>query len=289
MFGPHVNRDYATGTRPGLTSHIAMAQVDAYDQAKFHMRAAAVFVGGPKTREITLAPEERGALRSYISESHMKVIAHSAYSAHPWKGDPDAARYIVEELKVCQESGITGLVVHLPKLPASSVMKYIERLQSPDVENVRVYLETPAVKPSESYYETPTKLANLFSKIRTVDPGLDRFGLCFDTAHLWTCGVDLASYDAANDWLVDLEAHSRVIGPDATMIHLNDSERERGVGPDTHSGLTKGRIWSEYASNLPASGLAAVVDYAKRHDTPTILERKPREALIDDYHLLMRL
>lgn len=289
MFGPHVNRDHASGTRPGIVMHIATAQVEAHDEAGFDIRSAAVFVGGPKTREITLKPEERSVLKTFINDTNFKVIAHSSYSAHPWKGDPDASRYIVEELKVCQEAGITGLVVHLPKLPVANVMKYIERLQSPDVENVRLYFETPAVKPSESYYETPSKIAGLFSKVRTIDPGLDRFGLCFDTAHLWTCGVDLQSYEAADDWLTDLESYSRVIPPSATMIHLNDSERERGIGPDTHAGLAKGRIWQKYESNLRASGLACVVDYAKRHDMPAILERKPKEAILEDYHILMRL
>jgi hypothetical protein len=70
------------------------------------------------------------------------------------------------------------------------------------------------------------------------------------------------------------------------MVHLNDSERPRGIGPDTHAGLATGKIWGEYRDRLGESGLAAFTDYAQRHDTPVILERKPKEALKNDYFIL---
>jgi endonuclease IV len=251
------------------------------------LEAASIFVGGPKNRNITLTPPERAELKRFVEATGVRVIAHSAYSAAPWSGDPDAARYIREELSVCAQSGIEGLVVHLPKRPVADVMRYIGRLVEPSAAGVRVYLETPAVKPSESYYETPAKLAALFREIRReLDPRSERFGLCVDTAHLWTCGVDVASRAAAESWLHDLEAEAADIPPEAVMIHLNDSKRERGVGPDAHEALCEGRIWERYARNLGASGLAAVVEYARRHGTPMILERKPNAALVRDYLLL---
>ena len=73
------------------------------------------------------------------------------------------------------------------------------------------------------------------------------------------------------------------------MIHLNDSERLRGVGPDTHAPLAAGKIWGSYRDNLAGSGLAAFTDYAQRHDSPVILERKPKEALKNDYLILRKL
>ncbi len=289
-FGPHVNRYYAQGPRPGMVEHLEVARREASTEAGFTAMSAAMFVGGPKNREITLQPEERAPLREYIKRTGICVIAHSSYSAQPWRGDPDAARFIREELRVCQEAGIMGLVVHLPKLPVENVMRYIGRLHTFDAPNVRVYLETPAVRPTESYYETPEKLAALFTAIRQdLDPNLDRFGLCIDSAHLWTCGVDLQSYEAADAWLHGLEAVSDIIPHAAIMVHLNDSERPRGVGPDMHAGLAKGKIWDGYQDSLSASGLAAFTDYAQRHETPVILERKPREALKHDYLTLRKL
>ena len=289
-FGPHVNRYHARGSRPGIVEHIEAAREEALTEAGFAITAASIFVGGPKNREITLHPEERAPLRAYIARTGIRVIAHSSYSAQPWRGDPDAARYIREELSVCQEAGITGLVVHLPKLPVANVMRYIARLYNPDAPDVRLYLETPAVRPAESYYETPKKLAALFAAIRaTLDPNLDYFGLCIDSAHLWTCGIDLQSYAAADAWLHGLEAVADAIPHAAVMIHLNDSERPRGVGPDTHAGLAAGKIWEGHRDDLAGSGLAAFTDYAQRHDTPVILERKPKEALKNDYLVLRKL
>jgi endonuclease IV len=290
LLGPHVNRYHAEGARPGIVEHIEAARQEADTEAGFAIKAASIFVGGPKNRLITLHPEERAPLREYIERTGIRVIAHSSYSAQPWRGDPDAARYIREELGVCQEAGITGLVVHLPKLPVENVMRYIARLYNEDTPDVRLYLETPAVRPTESYYETPRKLAALFTAIRQdLDPGLAHFGLCIDSAHLWTCGVDLRTYDAADAWLQELEAVADVIPHGAVMIHLNDSLRLRGVGPDTHAGLAVGKIWEDYRDNLTGCGLAAFTDYAQRHGTPVILERKPKEALKHDYLTLRKL
>jgi len=288
LVGPHVNRYHAPGARPALADHIEAARKEALAEAGVSIRAAAVFVGGPKNRTITLQPAERASLRDYAARTGIRLIAHSSYAASPWQGDKDAARYICEELDVCHEAGISGLVVHLPKLPVASVMQHIGGIRGP--AGVRVYLETPAVRPKESYYETPEKLAALFAEVRReLDPGLDRFGLCVDTAHLWTCGVDLQAYEAADAWLHRLEAVADVIPPAAVMLHLNDSLRPVGVGPDTHAGLAAGKIWEGYRDSLGASGLAAFADYARRHDTPAILERKPKELLKNDYLVLRRL
>ena len=286
LAGAHINRYHAQGGRPSMVAHIAAACEEAAAEAGFELKAAAIFVGGPKSRTITLTVEERGALRAYVARTGLRVIAHSSYGAQPWRGDPSAAAYIREELGVCQEAGISGLVVHLPKLPASEVVRYAGRLLNRGAPDVRIYLETPAVRPADSLYETPAKLASLFRAIRAVDPDLAHFGLCVDSAHLWTCGVDLQSYEAADGWLRELEAVSEAIPHDVVMLHLNDSARARGVGPDTHAALAAGKIWEGYRARLGASGLAAFVAYALRHSTPAILERKPKEALKNDYIIL---
>jgi len=287
MFGPHVSRYHAAGKRPSIVAHIKAARQEAADAAGFSVTAVALFVGGPKNREITLTKQERSELRTYIRDQELVVIAHSSYAASPWKGDPNAAAYIREELSVCQEAGIAGLVVHLPKQPIDVVMRYIARLINTDAPDVRIYMETPAVNPRATYYETPKKLAKLFAAIRKdLDPNLDVFGLCVDSAHLWTCGIDLQSYEAANQWLNALEEVASVIPADRVMIHLNDSLLPLGVGPDAHAPLAQGKIWVDYVSRIDKSGLMAFTDYAQRHDTPVILERKPKEALIGDYQLL---
>lgn len=291
--GPHVNRYHAAGARPSIVAHIDAARREAKYAADFDISAVAIFVGGPKNRVITITDAEVDELHEYIRAEKLCVIAHSTYTAPPWRGDPDAARFIRAEVAVCRRAGISGLVVHLPKLGVETVMRYISRLIEPSAgSDVRIYLEMPAVSPKDSHYETPAKLIRLFRAIRAeVDPRLHTFGLCIDTAHLWTCGVDLSSYESAHAWLAELEAASAVIPADRIMLHLNDSERELGHGPDSHAGLGAGRMWPSLnlRQSGEASGLDAFVEYAQRHNTPTILERKPKEALVGDYTILRRI
>ena len=140
---------------------------------------------------------------------------------------------------------------------------------------VRLYLETPALLPKNSHYETPAKLAKLFEGIRKwVDPHLQYFGLCIDTAHIWASGVDISSFEKASEWLAGLEAVHHIIPPRAIMFHLNDIVNPLGSGKDEHAPLLMGAIWGEFNRCPEKSGLAAFLDYARRHSIPTILERK---------------
>lgn len=299
--GPHVNRYHAkkrnSKDRPLICDEIEAARKEAENEGGFAITAAQIFVGGPQERKITLTDQEAETLRQYCARTGMVVIAHSAYSANPWTGDPDAARHIRAELEVCARAGISGLVVHLPKLPVERVMRYIRRLiEAPTAEGPmaaapgpRIYLETPAVVPMETYYETPEKLRELFMAIRAeIDPGLERFGLCFDTAHLWVSGIDFGTAAGSQDWFDRLDAIRDVLPPHCIMGHLNDSQRARGRGPDTHAALGQGQIWNGAGESEGEPALRPVLAWAERTGAVLILERKPKEALTGDYQLLAR-
>lgn len=272
MFGCHVNRESAV--RRDIANNISAAVREARDGSGFSMKAAAIFVGGPKNRKITLTDQECADIRAMDTV----VVAHNTYSASPWKGDPSAAEFIKEQLRTCQRAGIVGLVVHLPKLPADAVIRYLPRLHEPAAPDVKLYFETPAVSPKESYYETPAKLAALF---RQIPPEMN-VGLCIDTAHIWTCGVDISTYALAERYTVELEAMHGIIPPQSIMFHLNDSQRPLGVGPDAHEALTHGQIWAPGAG----SGLIAFIDYIVKHNSIAILERKPASLLRSDYKII---
>lgn len=286
MFGLHVDRVHAAGKRPSITAHIKAARA-AGAAAGFAARAFQVFVAGPRNAKVTLKDEEADELREYLDGEGREaaVYAHGTYVDFPWHGSLDAAGFVRAEVALCARAGISGLVVHLGKPDVEEVMKFIPRLVS-TVSGVLIFLEVPHVKPENSHYETPEKLADLFRAIRRLDPTLCRFGLCIDTAHLWSCGVDIQSFDAAEDWLRRLEAVAAAIPPNRIIFHLNDSKDKRGSGVDHHAPLLAGEIWGEYAERPRQSGLAAFVDYIVRHETPAILERKPVEALLDDYSVL---
>jgi endonuclease IV len=285
--GPHVHR--GPGETHTLAAAIEAARKVAAD-AGFEMAAASLFVGGPKKRVITLDAGELPALRGYLRQTGIRVIAHGAYVDAPFKGDPSAGAFIRKEAEVCIAAGIAGLVVHLPKLPVASVIKYAGRMlvEVPEGADFRVYLETPAF-PGDELYDQPESLADMFRELRAVDPGGKRLGLCVDTAHLHVAGIDLSAYAAADNWFRRLEARSADIPPEAIVLHLNDAVHPRGRGPDRHEALLRGAVWGDWAERPHASGLAAVLDYATRNATTMILERKPDEKLISDYHILREL
>ncbi len=273
-----------------MTAHIKAAIAEA-EREGIELRSASIFVGGPRNRALTLRPAEAIELKKFVDASGVVVIAHGAYPDNEvWTESLRAGIFIRSEREVCQRAGISGLVIHLPAAPPSEVLPILPSLYTSSTPNVKIYLETPAVTPSNAYYASGEDLGDFFRQVRErFDADLSRVGLCLDTAHLWTSGVDIASYAAAEKWLEGLDAAADSIPPESIMMHLNDSLRPRGVGPDAHAGLADGKIWGAYRGALADSGLAAFVDYAVRNDTVTILERKPVEKLADDYRVLYAL
>jgi deoxyribonuclease IV len=283
MFGPHVDRTHVAGRRPPLAAHAAAA-LAAVPPALG--RACQVFVTGPRNSRTTLLPEEAEGLRR-LASAGCEVIVHGAYPNYPWKKDEASLELLKRELGLAASSGARGLVVHLGVPGPEQVLDAAPHLMHPGAP--LIYLETPHVLPQNSHYETPEKLGALFALLRGVDPGLRHFGCCIDTAHLWACGVDLATREAGEDWINRLEAQAEVLPPDRVIFHLNDSRSARGSGLDQHAPLLKGEIWGDYADRPRESGLAAFVAYAKKHGSVAILERKPRQALPDDYAVIAEL
>jgi endonuclease IV len=273
-----------------MTAHIKAAIGEAAREG-IELRSASIFVGGPRNRTLTLRAAEADELKKFLGASGVIVIAHGAYPDNEvWTGSLPAGIFVRSERELCQRAGVSGLVIHLPATPPSTVLPILPSLYTASTPDVKIYLEIPAVAPSNAHYASGENLGELFRLIRErYDADLARVGLCLDTAHLWTSGVDIASYAAAEKWLEGLEDASDTIPPDAIMLHLNDSLRSCGTGPDAHAGLAAGKIWGAYRDALADSGLAAFVDYAVRNDTVTILERKPVEKLVDDYRVLYTL
>lgn len=291
MFGCHVERVHSTNPgRPSIVEHIRAARRTAC-AAGFDARVFQIFVANPRNSTITMRPEENVELQDYLRNNpRLAVFAHGSFLDFPWNGGPRLIRSIREELKVCARAGVSGLVIHLGKPSDEDVLAHLPQLIKGKNKGVRIYLETPSLKPEVSRHETPTKLAALFRKIDALGPGFSsKFGLCIDTAHLWACGVDLSTYEAAEAWLSQLEAAADTIPPDRIIIHLNDNRHEKSSGLDHHAAPLEGKIWGEFKGRPRQSGLAAFVDYAVKHNTPTIFERKPPEELLNDYAAVAQL
>jgi len=239
--------------------------------------------------------------------------------------------FVLKEYNVCKQCGIKGLVVHLPKesilkkkhikqtflklslfikKEKSDVLggmlvdntskiwyvrqepenKIINGGDSGDSTSPSIYLETPAITPMWANYDTPKKLSKLFHIIHKIDKD-HPFGLCIDTAHIWTSGNNISTYNGAKRWFTELMYAPYIPPPNRILIHLNDSARELGRGPDKHAPLTHGYIWGEYKTRneLKKSGLYFILQFSEKYNIPIILERGDKNMLIEDYKILSKI
>ena len=280
IIGPHIDRIYSSKKNATLVDHINEAVKYTKDRANFDITAIAIFVAGPRTYDINITDNDIKKLE----HMELDIFIHNTYISHPWSNKHIAMHSINKQLNICNKINAKGFIIHLPKDNIDKVIDVLPKLFDP--ENItRIYLEIPALKPENSIFHKPEKLNELFKRIKTeIDNNLDYFGLCIDTAHLWSCGVDLSDYKSAETWLNELN-----IDPKCIMIHCNDNDRELGCAPDIHNSLTDGRIWHSYKHNLQESGLMAIMTFAKKNNVPIILERHSMELLFNDYVIIQQL
>lgn len=265
---------------------------DALRQDMEHLRGygvtapcAQIFVSGPQSYAPTLTNEDKAAVRNYVNEVGLKLVVHGAYVDNPWALNAPSINNIMDEMRTAAEIGAVGVIVHLSSRAMSSLDAVLTKLADLDKaikRKVILFFEINAAKPGPNTFETPEKLANLFTKARTIagnpadNPDALRIGLTIDSAHLYSCGVALDSWVATEKWIQS--AMSALPEGTPVMLHLNDSACELGSGKDRHEALTKGNIWRSYHMEsghlkIEDSGLMYLLDWAEKNDVMVIMER----------------
>jgi endonuclease IV len=286
MFGPHVSRYHSA--RPGATivDHLDAAHCSAR-AAGFATSCAAIFLGNPHGLELLCSDTDRAALSTH-TEDHT-VVAHSSYAAQPWGGDRAVIQYLYSEQRLCRDVGIGGLVLHLARAAVDKIATIVPQLLCIDTPDVVLYFETTSHRTPPQYADVDD-FVELFRALsaqsRALGGNVVRLGVCVDTAHLWSSGINIGSHTAARQWL---RRWHRRLASVPVMFHLNDAVHACGSGVDVHAPLLQGAMWGAYASSARESGLAAFTEYAVDHNIVCILERRPKEALANDYKVLRQL
>jgi len=113
-----------------------------------------------------------------------------------------------------------------------------------------------------------------FAHQREIIGGLkhtERVGLCFDTAHAYLAGYDIATKEGLEATLDEIDA---LVGIDLIkLIHLNDAHGGLGSHHDRHDHIGKGKIGLE--------GMKRIINHPKLKDKPFILET-PKKTERDD-------
>ena len=253
---------------------------------------AQIFVSGPQNFNETLTDDDKKATRQFVNKTGTQIVIHGAYVSTPFNKAPGAVHNIKQEMRTAARIGATGVIVHLSAGATNDdnltyALEEITKLPEDVLDVTMLWLEINAAKPGNGTFETPQKLNRLFDRINHIETGKLRIGLCIDTAHLFSCGVALDTYEAATNWLAGLPHGVPV------MMHLNDSASSLGSGVDRHEILCEGKLWSDYhpeTGRLPFenSGLCEILNWAETNDIMTILERD-EEGTIRDLTLIQTL
>jgi endonuclease IV len=260
MLGIHIRKKHT------LSQSLEDAQNDA---TKKWMKSAQIFLLNPMSGMNTTTDEDIAAIKEYIKKYKKIIITHGSYADIPWASK--STELIKQEFRLCYKAGIGGLIVHLGAKTNDNLDKVIAailELKQKYLEEVILWLEINSHKQDDNTFETPAKINKLFRRIHflTKDTAL-LCGLCIDTAHLWACGTSMATYSGAKKFLDTLDSNIPI------MFHLNDSTEEFASGKDIHAQLTEGKIWRQFKEDLSKSGIAYIVNYAKKNNSVVILER----------------
>ncbi len=226
------------------------------------------YTGAPQnTLRFPISEELTKKALQKMDEYHMKldtIIVHAPYIINLANGDSEkhqfSIRFLKEELKRCQELGISYLVVHPGSHVGSGIEKGISFIvkalnECLTKENtVTILLETMAGKGSE----VGSKLEEIKEIIEQVEDK-KHIGVCIDTCHLHDAGYDLSNFDSF------LEEFDKIIGlPYLKCVHVNDSKNDLGSHKDRHENIGYGKIGFET--------LLKIVHHKKIENIPKILE-----------------
>ena len=199
-----------------------------------------------------------------MEKNNMKlenIIVHAPYIINLANNKEDdkynfSIRFLIDEIKRCQEIGIKFLVLH----PGSHVGVGIEEglksiifaINQANKSNndVIILLETMAGK--------GTELGTDFNQIKTIIDGVEdksKIGVCMDTCHLNDAGYDISDFDKI------LDEFDSIVGLKYLhCIHINDSKNPLGAHKDRHENIGYGTIgfnnlinviYNERLDNIP--------------------------------------
>ena len=222
-----------------------------------------------------LSEDEISQFKSAWKDSSVKeVIAHLPYLANLASLDRDlylkARERLIIELNRAKKFGISFLVIHPGSHRGSGETSGIQRIvdslnlviATTDNTSTKILLETMAGQGTELGYSFE-QLARILELARDQN----RFGVCFDTCHVFAAGYDIGSY---TEYEKVFEKFDKIIGlENLRVFHLNDSKGTLSSRIDRHASIGEGI--------LGLKCFHAIVQDSRFVGIPKILEIPERE------------
>jgi deoxyribonuclease-4 len=194
-----------------------------------------------------ISDDEADRFRTAADEAGLAgfTFAHAPYLINVATGDRSLAarsrRLLEDQLDRARLLGLDGLVLHPgahtgdgPEVGIARASKRLLAAMEKVPDAPKLLLEVTAGQGST--------LGRSFTEIVDLTENLppERTGVCWDTAHLWAAGCDVASADGWQRLWDEFHDRTGLEVPD--LVHLNDTGVELGSRVDRHERLGHGRL-----------------------------------------------
>lgn len=208
--------------------------------------ALQIFTGNPRRFAFRLLGEAQRRSYHQARQEHGNplVISHASYLvnlASPREMVRESARRaFVEELCRCEDLAIPYVVLHPGAALESNREEALKTLVQ-ELDEAIAAANSSSIVLLETSAGQGTTLGARFEELAWVLDRLarpERFGVCFDTCHVYSAG-----YDLRNDYQGVWKAFEEMIGWERLkVLHLNDSKTACASGIDRHEHIGEGHL-----------------------------------------------
>lgn len=277
------------------------------DVENLNINAVQIFTHGPqntKRNNIDIS-----AINNFCEKYFVHLIIHSSYILGNtiWEVNKTTLlgnesekykRYLihfVDQVNISQKLKNAPIVIHLPRYPMKDILDTVEIMSKNIKKDSLILFENVPCK-SGGYEYSSAKSLNDFVKRVAIYLPKKNWGLCIDTAHIWSCGIDLSSFKSQEKWFAELDDLTKSM---IRQIHLNGSKKKTfNTNRDIHYvALTKaddlyhfeqdekkniGHVNSKNDDELRNSGVWSLCKFAKKNKIPIICEIHPDRDCTDN-------
>ncbi len=230
-------------------------------------------------------------IRAYIQRFGLYVVIHAIYMLNFCQFGPSSRRikYMHDNLKydleLAQRIGARSVVIHMGfhlgldrQTAYSNLVDNVihilgeTQVSAPDVELLLEVSAGAGTQIGVGLAEV-TDIVNLFiDRLREFHKPdfftyYHRFGICLDTQHMFSAGIDIKTSGGIADIIDYFNEHLHV--KQIKLIHLNDSAVKLGARRDMHAGLGEGHL---FGGPDGIAILKNIVINARKYRIPLILE-----------------
>lgn len=262
--------------------------VDLFKEISEHYPTGQFFISSPQqmqNKDISkrLTKAQLKKINALFKKNKFKLYIHCNYLVNLARSPAENVqplKILTEELISGEKLGAKGVVIHVGKTKqqmsnvrgiANMIENIVTVLKKIEKMRVQLLLESSAGVGSE-IGRTITEFSKVVHGVIKRIKGTaseNNFGVCLDTAHLHSSGIDLRSKNAAKQFVKDFQ--QKIGWNHVKLIHFNDSEREMGSRVDRH-----GTVGMGYITLTSNDGMKLIAQVAQKLKIPLILERSDK-------------